>query len=1198
MKVVLLLKNMRISIVLFIGFLSLHFSASSQFVPSLLYPHNNETTTSTTIKFSWNKDYYHSVQYEFQLSTDTNFTTLLYNISTNYNWYTPPALVGVGQKHFWRVRSVLNSVTSPWSTTRSFLLFNPNAIVGLTLWLDPNNSLTLNGVNVQSMNDISNNLNNANQLSATQQPFLVNSDSLINNKAILRFDGVNDFLEIADNYTVDFVDQFSIHVIVKPSVIATNKAIIVKWDYNTQGSWGFQSDFNTPDELMYAPASILMDAGASKVITTNADMLINKPALLNLVFNGNLASKVKYYKNFTALNISTVAPIPSVIPNSSATLKIAKWGGILTRYYQGDIGEILIYNNELSLPNKSLVDSYLRYKYAPPVSLGKDTIMPSNSLCAVFQLKAQSKYAAYLWSNGTTASKLIVNKPGTYWLSATDFLGNITVDSIIIYPPYQDNFSQTSGILCAGNSIQLQTSYPPANYTFLWQNGATTSNFNITQAGSYYLKITDAAGCFIRTDTLIITVDNYPFSSNLGADTNLCVDNLIALQIGAQETISYEWNGTSTIAQSPFWVVDTTGNYFVETVNINGCVAQDTIHITIIGQAPLVNFSFQNQCFGLPNQFNDASIGLPNDPVSTWQWDFGNGDEDDEENPNYTYAAPGLYSVQLYAESAGGCGAFHTELLEIHQLPLASFTHLGNCEGQSVNFTNTSVDGNAPISTYLWNFDQQGTNSSTLANPSCLFMNAGIYQVALEVSDTNGCTDTVNISVDILASPSASFTVNNACEEVNVIIQNNSTIVSPFSLVNHYWVYGDGTFANNPSISKQYDNYGNYSILLVETASNGCVDSTQQNITIHPNPQLAWEIGPACQFTYTEFTNTSTVPVGSISSTDWLVNLQFPYTSSSATYPFLTAGIQYLNLSTTSDQGCISDTLILVNVAGPLQANFTVVPSDLVAGISSTFINNSIGGNSYLWELGDGVSSLEENVIHSYSNTEIGNTVTVSLQVSNDLGCLDTLDQNYTIGAPHFDLALSNLFCQDIESYWTIGCELKNQGSIAITQANVVASLLNGLPIMENWQGSLAPGESTIYIFQSHPAAYIATQDNYISYVCVEGEGFNALNLLDEELANNTSCRNVENDGVILLPLYPNPGNDFLEVNVFVPQAQDFELGLYDIQGRLIYKYSENEVITDAVKLINIPTQELSSGSYLLRLSDVTGTQIRKWVKE
>ena len=552
----------------------------------------------------------------------------------------------------------------------------------------------------------------------------------------------------------------------------------------------------------------------------------------------------------------------------------------------------------------------------------------------------------------------------------------------------------------------------------------------------------------------------------------------------------------------------------------------------------------------------------------------------------------------MYTESAGGCGAFHTEVLEVHNLPNASFTHLGNCEGQLVNFTNTSVPGDAPISTYLWNFDQQGTNSSTLANPSCLFMNAGNFDVSMEVSDTNGCIDTVSIPINIQASPNASFTVNNACEGKDLVIQNNSTIVSPFSLVNHYWEYGDGTSANNPGIAKQYNSYGNYSILLVETGSNGCSDSTQQNVTIYPNPQLSWTIGPACQYTYTQFTNNSTVAVGNITTTDWVVNLQFPFSSTTANYMFLTTGIQYLNLTATSDQGCMQDTLISINVAGPLQADFTIEPNELVAGSNSTFINSSIGANSYLWELGDGVTSSEENVIHSYSNTEIGNTLTVSLQVSNNLGYMDTLVQNYTIVAPDYDFAISNLYCQENSSYWTIACEIKNEGNIIITDANLVLTLLNGLPIMEPWQWTLAPGESTIYIFQSNPSAYIATQDNYISYVCVEGEGINTFNLIDEDLANNTSCKNTENDGVILLPLYPNPGNAFLEVKVFVPQSQTFEFGLYDIQGRIIYKYTENEVLTGAVKLINIPTQELSSGSYLLRLSDATGTQIRKWVKE
>ena len=1141
-----------------------------------ILPKNNSVENIFTPNLKWNS-LSSALNYTVFISQDPTFINSVVQSSplSTTNWTSSTLGYGVW---YWKI--IGNTISGPISSTiNNFTIYSPTQNPNLSLFLkaDAGILLDLNG-KVQTWFDQSQNNYSISQTNNNKRP-TINTITSLNNTSSLQFSGTQ-FLnggDIMDLYN----NSRMIYVCGKMGV--SNQTLFAK------GNWGSSACSFGLMKYGLNEVYISQDATVNNIVASSNSVNYN----IYSIFSNRATSNNKYNRNGTQFGLGNLSN--SFDFNTNFRFLIGAYNGA------GDIGELnfltgeiheIIFIDTVDVVENSNISNYLRYKYSPPINLGAD-ITPNN-FCPI-TLTAPTGFTNLLWSTGATSSSVALNQSGTYWVQGTDLFGYVSRDTVmvnypVITPPLNTN-------ICLNSSVQWNADMG-AGFTYLWNTGATTPILNISSPGTYSVQVMDALLCTKNSGNYNFAIDTYSQTTLLGADTSLCIDNLIALQVGAPETISYEWNGLTTAAQAPFWVVDTTGNYFVETVNINGCVAQDTIHITIIGQAPLVNFSFQNQCFGLATQFNDASIGLPNDPVSTWQWDFGNGDEDDEENPNYTYASPGLYSVQLYAESAGGCGAFHTEVLEIHQLPLASFTHLGNCEGQSVNFTNTSVDGDAPISTYLWNFDQQGTNSSTLANPSCLFMNAGNFDVSMGVSDTNGCSDTINISVDILASPNASFTVNNACEEANIVIQNNSTIANPFSLVNQYWLYGDGTFANNPSIAKQYDNYGNYSILLVETASNGCVDSTQQNITIHPNPQLAWEIGPACQFTYTEFTNNSTVAVGNITNTDWLVNLQFPYTSSSATYPFLTAGIQYLNLSTTSDQGCISDTLILVNVAGPLQANFTVVPSDLVAGISSTFINNSIGGNSYLWELGDGVSSLEENVIHSYSNTEIGNTVTVSLQVSNDLGCLDTLDQSYTIGAPHFDLALSNLFCQDIESYWTIGCELKNQGSIAITQANLVASLLNGLPIMENWQGTLAPGESTIYIFQSHPAAYIATQDNYISYVCVEGEGFNALNLLDEELANNTSCRNVENDGVILLPLYPNPGNAFLEVKVFVPQGQEFELGLYDIQGRIIYKYSENEVITDAVKLINIPTQELSSGSYLLRLSDAAGSQIRKWVKE
>ena len=1044
---------------------------------------------------------------------------------------------------------------------------SPSSIPGLFIWLAADNGVQTSGNDVTSWNNLTGSGNNFSSVNASLRPKFFPSSNL-NGLPYVNFDGT-DNLQTANNLTLG---NATIFIVAKQNNGESDYARIMDHGYNT-GFW----------------IGRLGNAAGGGFIETaapfgNFQSIANtQPFILSYTRNNGTTN---YHLN----KVPFTTPSRTTGPQQTSTNKIFL-GSTITgdNFGKKDIFEVIIYNLALSNQDRIAIETYLLNKYSSNINLGQD--INASNFCPV-TLTAPPGFTNLLWSNGSTASSISVNQTGAYWLQGKNIFGVTSRDTVLLnYPIINTPISST---ICLNNAVQWSANLGPG-FTYLWSTGATTSSLNINSAGPYSLQVTDGLGCTANSGTINFTIDSYSQTINLGNDTSLCIGNLIALQAGAPSTVSYLWPDGSSALNYP---VNTTGNYFVETVNTNGCIGQDTIYITIVGQAPIANFSLQNQCFGLSNTFGDLSIGLPNDPVNIWQWDFGDGATATNQNPNHTYLSPGTYLVQLYAESTGGCGAFHTASLDVYQLPIASFIHSGNCEGQMVSFTNTSSAVSAPISSYLWDFDQQGTISSTLANPSCLFMNAGNFDISLQVSDTNGCINSVIDSIDIAISPNASFVVNNACEVSDVVIQNNSTIANPYSIVNHYWAYGDGTFANNPIIDKQYSAYGNYTILLVETGSNGCSDSIQQNVTIHPNPDLDWQIGPACQFSFTEFTNNSTVPIGSIANTDWLVNLQFPLTGISGSYSFLTTGIQYLNLSSTSDQGCMRDTLILVNVAGPLQANFAIEPNQLVAGINSSFINTSLGGDSFVWNFGDGDSSTEENVFHNYSSNEIGNTLTVSLQVSNNLGCMDTLVQNYTLGSPILDLAVSDLFYQDNASYWTIACEIKNEGNIVISDANLVATLLNGLPIMESWQGSLSPGESTIYSFQSQPSSYIATQDDAISYICVEGKALNTFNLVDEIVENNFSCRNVENDGVVLLPIYPNPGNSFLVIKVLVPLGQKFDLSLYDMQGRIIYKYSENEVITDALKLINIPTQELSSGSYLLRLSDAAGSQIRKWVKE
>jgi len=1193
MKLIVQKQKVRISIVLFIGFLSLKFSALSQYVPTLLYPHNNEITTSTTIKFTWNKDYYNTVQYEFQLSTDTNFITLLYSANTNYNWYTPPALVGVGQKHFWRVRSIFNAVPSPWSTTRSFLLFNPNSINGLTLWLNPSLNVSLAGANVQSVSDQSGNLNNAFQNNNTQRPLFIASDSLTNNKPIFRFDGTDDFLEILDNFSIDYTDQFSMHVLVKPTILATNKTILAKWDYQTQGSWVFQTDFATSNQLMFAPALLINDAGNQKVITTNANMQLLQPSILNLVYNGTLANKVKYYKNSTSLNTSIVNAIPSVLPNSTASLKIGKFGGIITRYYQGDIGEILIYNNELSLPNKSLVDSYLRYKYAPPVSLGKDTIMPSNSLCTIFQLKAQSKYAAYLWSNGTTASKLIVNKPGTYWLTATDFLGNVTVDSIIIYPPHKDNFPQFSGILCAGNNIQWQTSYPPANYTFLWQNGATTNNFNITQSGSYYLKITDATGCFIRTDTLVITVDSYPFSANLGPDTTLCTNNILSLHSGALQTINYLWQDGST---NPTFPIQTSGVYSVQTTNINNCIAQDTINVIVAGiGANLIYssppFACQNTSINLTES---STISLPNQILSS-TWTFSNGQNFSSSSISVLPTNTGWLSGNISILSTANCIIHDTFSIFIHPRPILTLSNIDDCSNDNISFQANNI-GNAALNNYQWNFGQASSgalNTSILASPTHLFGAAGTYNIELIASDVYGCLDTIIDPLYIFPAPISQFSFNNTCESNNVLFNNTSSVSDTSTIILNSWDYGDNTQAINPSFAKQYQNFGQYNVQLIVQSSNGCSDTSIQTITIHPNPILDWMVGPSCKNSWTTFTDSSTIPLGTIIGTNWEVNLQYNYPFSNSSYQFLTNGIQYVTLSVTSDQGCISDTLILVDVKPGLSTAFTVNPQVCLAGSEATFTPTGFGYNSLQWQIGNEAIDTLNAIQYFVPDSLQDDTLEVLCIGSNAIGCIDTTIVTVPILGRVLELGISQLYLSEINGQSFVGVTLENQGTILIDSCTLRLSLSNNVLFENLCTQVILPGQNYIYVFPSSPMLGSLGQNEVSDLLCVNAEVEPFENIKEESLLNNQGCLLLEGQLFDLTNPSPNPAAESTMVQLIVSEQMVITMDSYNLQGQKIATILDHVMFEEGTYSIEIDLAKYAKGNYYLEVGDGT-TSIKK----
>lgn len=107
--------------------------------------------------------------------------------------------------------------------------------------------------------------------------------------------------------------------------------------------------------------------------------------------------------------------------------------------------------------------------------------------------------------------------------------------------------------VCLGDTIFLDVSTSTGSY--LWQNGDTLPTFTITQAGTYWVQVSNDS-CTIKDSTTV----NYEAPPTLDLkDTILCEGQTLHIDLSAYD-LTYNWfNGSP----SPFFQVSNSGTYSV-----------------------------------------------------------------------------------------------------------------------------------------------------------------------------------------------------------------------------------------------------------------------------------------------------------------------------------------------------------------------------------------------------------------------------------------------------------------------------------------------------------------------------------------------------------------------------------------------------------------------------------------------------------
>lgn len=298
-----------------------------------------------------------------------------------------------------------------------------------------------------------------------------------------------------------------------------------------------------------------------------------------------------------------------------------------------------VYTASVTTPGGcAAVDSVEIFNFpSPGVQLGGDRVE-----CGTYVLDAGAGNAAYNWSTGDQTQTITLSQGGTFSVTVTNSDGCSQADTInITYGNEPLVNLGNSQILCNGQSIPLDAGNPGSSY--LWSTGATTQTISVTSPGLYIVVVTDVAGCE-GTDSVDIT--GSLLSVNLGPDQTICGNGGVILSAG-NPGLTYNWS-TGDNSQNVF--VNQPGTYTVTVTDQQGCDATDDI---VVNQVPGIVAGFTHPASASLSQgvqFTDGTAP----GASSWEWDFGDGNNSTQQNPLHAYQSLGTFTITLIS-SDGQC---------------------------------------------------------------------------------------------------------------------------------------------------------------------------------------------------------------------------------------------------------------------------------------------------------------------------------------------------------------------------------------------------------------------------------------------------------------------------------------------------------------------------------------------------------------
>jgi PKD repeat protein len=1031
----------------------------------------------------------------------------------------------------------------------------PNEMAGLSIWLTGDSVETLSGNTINKCFELSSQNNHAIQSIAVSQPISVSAS--LNGHKTMFFDGIDDHLLFNEISTIRTV----FWVVKENSLITPNYRPLL--------------GHSTAFDFHRGSGTNLWEIGNTNSNITNGITKLNFTPV-----------------NSTTTSLNPEYSIVSVV--STNNVKADNYGVdrlISSRFWSGNLAELIIYDQALTPLQVNQVEQYLNDKYAPPIQLPND-ISILNSFCdtTIIPLIINNNfYSNFVWSTGITTPTLSVNKSGKYWVNATNVFGKISSDTIVVTFPNYNLPTQNS--ICLNGSLLWNTSLPKNQYSFQWQDNSPDSIFNINQAGTYYVKITDSFGCNITSDTLKITVDNFASLVSLGPDDTLCSGNLITLTQGMSPSLTYTW---STGSNNDSLLIINAGQYSVIVTNTNNCIAKDTIDIIIQGFAPTANFTTSIGCVNQTVSFADLSIPPSGNSISNYEWNFGDSasptNTSTTSNPSHTYSNTGTYNVHLTVTTNSNCAQSVTKIINVYPVPTATFAIGTSCQNDSTAFLNQSSGAiGYSVTNSYWNFgDASSTATTTIISPKHMYTNASIYTVKLLVTNSVGCKDSLYKTVNVQSEVKANFTNGPACLNAVTAFQSTS-IIPPSGSTTYSWNF-PGSTATVANPIRTFTNSGVYPVTLFVDGTNGCTSTITKLVNVYLSPITSFSIQAFCAKDTTNIINLSNPQSGIISSYNWKLNNITFSSVQSPTLSLTNPGNNSVRLTTINSFGCKDSTTNSLIVFPLPVVDFSTTPAAFY------YINEPINftpsinnASSYLWNMNATSTYSIQNLTETF-NTE--GSFNISLNLKDQNGCKGSKTKNITINERYLDLAVLKVNTnKDNNGFMTVVADIANYGSVPINSFKMGYQISDGGTIKETWNGTLNPNSFYTFTFNAESAS---TQNSVNNITCVEIEKVNTS--IDDNTTNNSFCNSLNTDDIYVGNPLPNPTDGDIVLPITLNKDIDFTISIYNSVGKIQYEETTKKGI-EGLNFVKLNTSSYARGAYIIKLMIDEKIFIKKFIK-